>query len=290
VRVIFAALAALLGLPGCAAQDTLRGEGGFCTPPAAVAESIVPDPPSPAASRAEQAAALLGMRSLFALDSRRVLDVEARMRVVERIDLARLAIAATVAELDCEGERARQAANFLERAQGNKVQALTVASIAAAALTGIAGVLLSTRNASAAAQDTVAIAGGGITAGLGLATLHVHPTLSFAHARNLLTDVWAGPATSATYPALVWAYLARPEFSNDQTRSIRVRIVERWHHFESIADDRALEALLFGGGGRYGADALRVRAAMLDEVKAEVSLANQDLSAAAATLLSVGPP
>ena len=40
--------------------------------------------------------------------------------------------------------------------------------------------------------------------------------------------------------------------------------------------------MLFGGGGSYDVDSLRLRAAILDEVKAEVELARQDLAALAA--------
>ena len=61
--------------------------------------------------------------------------------------------------------------------------------------------------------------------------------------------------------------------------------MERWKTFQDIKDDPAAVALLFGAGGRYDADMLRTRATMLDEVKAEVDLMNQDIAAMAARLL-----
>lgn len=164
------------------------------------------------------------------------------------------------------------------------MQGLTIGSVAAATLTGIAGVFLSTRGASALAQDATAVSGGITTAALGLASLYVHPRATFEHRRNLLADVWLGPATSATFPIVVWTYLTRPAFSNDRREPIRARIVARWKQFQQV-EDPVTAAMLFGSGGRYDVDSLRVRAAMLDEVQAEVELARQDLAVLAATLL-----
>ncbi len=160
--------------------------------------------------------------------------------------------------------------------------------MAAATLTSIAGVLLSTNNRPSAEQDAVAISGGAVTAALGLGSLFVHPRTAFEHTRNLLADVWLGPASSASYPPFVWSYLTRSAFSNSQRTAIRERIVTRWKQFQQV-EDPASAAVLFGNGGSYDADTLHARAAMLDEVKAEVDLAHQEL-AALATLLLGGVP
>jgi hypothetical protein len=98
--------------------------------------------------------------------------------------------------------------------------------------------------------------------------------------------VWRGPPSTSLYPPFLWGYLTHDEFSNDGRRSIREKIVERWRHFEGLDEDETLAALLFGDGGEYDVDALRTRAAMLDEVKAEVELANQDVAALASALLA----
>lgn len=270
----------LPALQGCATA-TVRGE--YCAPPTQAAPSFVPDPsPSDGASREDHVAALFGLSGLTAEQASR--SDGARIRVVERVELANVIIGATSAELDCESERAEQAADYLARAQTSGVQGVTIGSIAAATLTGIAGVLLSTRGAPALAQDTVAVSGGAVTAGLGLASFFVHPRTSYEHPRNLLTDVWVGPATSETYPPVIWTYLTRSAFSNSQRAPIRDGIIGRWKRFQEV-EDPATAGMLFGHGGRYDADSLRLRAAMLDEVKAEVELARQDLAALAAQLL-----
>jgi hypothetical protein len=277
----------LVPLLATACAPATLPSGGYCAPPALVPWSIASDPPPPAsADRTERLAALLGLRDalLERRASHATASAESRMRVLERIELARVTVAATVAELDCEGERAEQAADYLTRSGSNKVQRLTVGSVVVAAATSIASVFLSTRGAKADVQDSVAVWGGALSVGLGLSSLYVHPRVDFTHPRNLLADVWTGPAASSMYPLPVWAYLARPEFSNDQREPIRAHVVARWRTFEQLQDPSSA-SLLFGAGGAYDADALRARAQMLDEVKAEVDLENQDLAVLAAALL-----
>jgi hypothetical protein len=267
---------------GCAIPRALGG-AGYCAPPTEASFPFAPDPSPPrTASREEHTAALLGLGATLTGGARSDRD---RERALERIEFARLAIRTTAAELACESERAKQAAEAAGRAQAQDVQSLTIASIGASAVTAIAGVLLSTRGASAASQDAVAIGGGGLTAGLALASLAVHPGVSFTHARNLLADVWLGPSSSSVYPAFVWAYLTRPEFSNDGQHAIREHIVERWRALDDVAGDPALVRLIFGGGGRYDAGSLRLRAAMLSEIGAEVDLEIQDVAALADRIL-----
>jgi hypothetical protein len=227
-------------------------------------------------------AALLGLRSALTGATR---DKTTKVDVLARIQEAQLLIAGTRAELDCAAESARQVADYLARKQSSTVQSLTIGSIAAAAVTGIVGVFLSTRQASNAAQDGAAVAGGVLSGGLGLGSLYVHANALYPHPRNLLADVWFGPKDSATYPPIVWGYFTQPVFSNDRRTPIRERILARWKQFEDIRkNDPVTVALLFGPGGTYDAATLRLRAAMLDEVNAEVELMNQDIAALAAML------
>jgi hypothetical protein len=236
-------------------------------------------------SRQAQLAALIGVTDELAARGHGPLSAELRLHVVERLELARIAIAAIVAELDCEGERTQQAAAYLERQQAGTAQGLTVASLLTAAAVGVASVLLSTSNAAVALQNGVGIGGAGIAASLGFATLYVAPSIRFEHPRNLLRDIWKGPATSRVYPPVVWAYLSRATFSNAQDAAIRSKIVARFEQFGDAAVDGPTKELLFGPGGQFDADTLRVQAALLDQVKAEVALENQELQTLANALL-----
>jgi hypothetical protein len=280
-------LLALVAIQGCAPTIAVRPSSGYCGPPSHSTFRFEPDvAPSASASREERMAALLGLGSVLAERlAARELSTEARVRVLERIELARLSVTATSAELDCDAERADQTADYLSGKEASAVQGLTIASLVVAAGSAIAGVLLSTSNARASTQDAVAISGGAVTAGLGLAILGVHPRVDYGHPRNLLADVWRGPTESSTFPPIVWAYLSRREFSNQQQQSIRERIGERWSRYRGIARDPTDVALLFGTGGRYDAALLRTRSRMLGEVRAEVDLMNQDIESLAAALI-----
>jgi hypothetical protein len=233
----------------------------------------------------ERTASLLGLRAVLKEQPR---SEAARVRALERMELGRLAVAATAAELECERERTAQAADVLSHAESTQANALTIASIGAAAATTIASVLLSTGSASTPTQDAVAIGGGGATAGLAFASLYVHPSVSFRTSRNLLAPLWTGLAMPALYSPLVWTYLTRPEFSNDGRRSIREHLVERWRSEIHLDRNASLAALLFGTGGEYDVDALRARAELLEEVAAEVRLESQDLSSLATVLFEAG--
>jgi hypothetical protein len=270
-----------LSLAACAPASALGG-GSFCAPPAVPAPFPSDPPPPPGASREERMAALLGVRALL-VEGRH--DEATRIQLLARIEEARLTIAATRAELDCAGESARQAADYLERAQERAATSLTVASIAAAAATSIVTVFLSTGQTSNWTQNSVAIGGGVVTAGLGAASLVVNPHMRVDHPRNLLAEVWFGPKESTLYPPVVWGYLTDPEFSNDQREPIRARIVARWAQFHGVRkEDPKLVALLFGAGGTYDEETLRMRGSMIDQVKAEVDLMNQDIAALAARM------
>jgi hypothetical protein len=233
-------------------------------------------------------AALLGVRALFAEETH---DQATKIDLLARIEESRLIIAGTRAELDCAGESAKQAADYLEHAQEKAVHSLTVASIVSAAATSIVSVFLSTGQASTWTQNGFAIGGGTVTAGLGIASLDVHLHIRVDHPRNALTDVWFGPKESTLYPPVVWGYLTDPEFSNDQREPIRARIVERWLELQGVRkEDPKLVALLFGAGGTYDTETLRMRASMIDQVKAEVDLMNQDIAALAARMRAARDP
>jgi hypothetical protein len=251
-------------------------------------------PLPPGSPRQAQLAALLGLSDALVERSHGPLSDATRLRALDQLTRARIAIAATEAELGCERESALRAADYLTYEQGNIVQKITAASIVTAAAVGVASALLSTRDAEPSVQDAVAIGGAAATAGLGFATLYVSPTLRLEHPRNLLRDIWEGPTTSSVYPPVVWAYLSRPHFSNAQSESIRAQIVNRYHQLGLGANDPSTQQLLFANGGEFDADELRFQAVLLDLVKAAVALEDQDVQLLAADLLGgvaeqVGP-
>lgn len=81
------------------------------------------------------------------------------------------------------------------------------------------------------------------------------------------------------FPTAVWRYLVQPPPSGRPP--IREQLIARWEQFGRLGkteSERArLTGLLFGDGGRYTIDDLRTRADMLGDLRAEITLMNQDL-------------
>lgn len=272
--------ASCISLCACASGQVPKGAWGYCAPPEAPREPWREDPVPRRASRVERTAALLGIsdeiREARAGDGSQA--QAARVIVLERLELTRTVLEATVAELDCEHERAQQIAVYLEARKERVTTRFTISSIVVGAATTIVAGLLSSSNTGGSSQEVVAVSGGALTAGLALVPLFDRPRIEIEHERNALGDVWFGRRVSSTFPVVVWAYLTRPEFSNEQAQSIREHVVARWKEVQ-LHGDTSESTLLFGAGGRYDATTLNLRAAMLDQVKAEVRLMNQDLAA-----------
>jgi len=208
-----------------------------------------------------------------------------RQQVLGRLQLMATAIASTAAELDCEGERADQVAGYLAEQENQRVQRLTVLSIGVGAVAGIGTTVFDQK----APQYAFGVGGGLLTAGLGLLTLTSHHKILFEHPRNLLTDVWEEKPASALYPPSVWYCLHEKAFSNRGETSVAHNTRQRWQHYGQLAqpnspEGRRQQALLFGAGGTYSIDELRIRANMLNELQAAVRLISQDLQALLLTL------
>jgi hypothetical protein len=199
----------------------------------------------------------------------------ARERILERVVETHMEVAAIVAELDCEGERTSQVSEHMRQRETLLARWLTVASITVGAAAAIVVAALQGADSAPSVQEGVGIGGGALSAGLGLTELFIHEKRTFPHARNLLHDIWKGPARSRVFPPALWFYLTEPEFSNTGVRSIRESIVQRWKRFRE-ADEGA--NLLFGAGGVYKTDRLSTRANMLDQLKSSVDSMNQELA------------
>jgi hypothetical protein len=199
--------------------------------------------------------------------------------VLTRIVLASSTISSLAAELDCEGERADQMASQLANLDDIRTQRLNVLSITVGALSGIA----TTVGESRRTQNIAGVGGGLLGSGLGLLTLwQSGHTEEFQHPRNLLTDVWNGNPASSIWPPSVWYMLTHSVFSNFGQTSIANNTRERWKkqgRFENLdaSGNVELTALLFGLGGTYSADQLKLRADMLNELQSSVRLLNQEL-------------
>ena len=197
-----------------------------------------------------------------------------RQHLITQVLLASAETLRVAEELDCEEQRAGQAAADLQRRENHQIRNLTIGSVAAGVGGGLAGELLETSTT----EHTLAVGGAIVSAGLGIATIFVNPRQQFTHPRNLLADTWYHRARSSFYPAGLWAVLSAPPADAAPPAPLQT-IRQRWAQYDQLGGRNALaqQALYFGGGGRYDADALRTRTTMLAQLEGAVRLVGQDL-------------
>jgi hypothetical protein len=222
-----------------------------------------------------------------------------KQQIFNRLLLASTEVASLAAELDCESERSKQLANYLDQISDTRIQRFTILSVVTGAATGI-GTSVSKNYGS---QVTIGI-GGSIISGIfgGLAVFSSKHTIEFKHNRNLLSDIWYNPKISSTYPPFIWSVLNSKEFNTGGSTSTINSLKDRWIE-EGLVDTANIknrksfigkflakeglldttnikqQELFFGIGGKYRANDLHTRTSMLNQLKAEIRSINQNLQA-----------
>jgi hypothetical protein len=195
-------------------------------------------------------------------------------KIHSRLLLASTEILSLVAELDCEGERAEQLANYLDGRDERRIRNLTLLSIVAGAVTTVVTAFLTDENA----EKVVGIGGGLVSAGVGgAAAFSSNRSVPFVHTRNLLTDIWSQSEQSSVYSPFIWYVLNEKQFSNSGQTSIRHNIRQRWREYVLQEATDQQQQLYFGPGGDYQSGDLHARSDMLNQLQASVRSINQDL-------------
>jgi hypothetical protein len=222
-----------------------------------------------------------------------------KQQIFNRLLLASTEVASFAAELDCESERAKQLANYLDQINGTRVQRYTILSVVTGAITGI-GTSVSKNYGS---QVSIGISGSIISAIFGgLAALSSRNSITVKHNRNLLSDIWYNPKISSAYPPFIWSVLSSKEFNPGEPNSTITSLKYRWIE-EGLVDTTSNKhnkfmigklfvraghidtanarkhELFFGTGGKYRANDLHTRSSMLNQLKAEIRSINQNLQA-----------
>ena len=198
-----------------------------------------------------------------------------KQKIAGRLLIAQSELQAVAAELDCEGERADMAADYLDNMNSKRNKNFTVGSVIIGALTTVATATIS-KNST---QVAVGISGGLVSAGLGAFTINPKGRkLEFYHKRNLLRTIWIETSSNADYPVFVWMMLHEKKFSNKGDITLAQSIKNRWVQFQFDGKpDSDQEKLLFGDGGNYHADDLHTRSSMINQLQSTIRSINQDL-------------
>lgn len=223
---------------------------------------------------------LLLLQDLIHLESNKsenslVYILQKKQQIFNRLLLASTEVASLAAELDCESERSKQLAGYLDQLNDTRVQRFTVLSVVTGAITSIATL----GNHTSKGQIAVGVTGSIVSALFGgLAVVSSKQKIVFNHKRNLLTDVWNESKTSPYYPPFIWFILQGKEFTNSKQYSSFHNIKERWIA-EGMVDTvkKKQVELYFSKGGKYSANDLHARTNMINQLKAEVRSVNQHL-------------
>jgi hypothetical protein len=204
--------------------------------------------------------------------SARILRLEKKSEIQQRISRFRTELDGLSAEIDCQGERADQLANYLGKLDEKRSKNLTIASVIVGSVTTVVTVILTNDEA----QNIAGISGGLLSAGLSAMTINPKgKRMLFIHDRNLLHDIWYPQDKSLVYPGSVWYILSHKGFSNTEGSTLIESIKGRWKTFE--IDDKNDINILFNKGGSYTAELLHKRAGMLNQLQSTVRAINQDL-------------
>ncbi|WP_421991003.1 hypothetical protein [Roseococcus sp.] len=293
-----AGLAALL-LAGCASPPTRDVGSSFCA--ARMERRAFPlSPPNPdqaravaalgftteAAEIAEVIGALDAVEALIAAERRPPVGVNflmARQAVTDRVLLATLDVNASLAAIDCEGERGDALRAQLQRREDRRARNLGLASILVGATTAAVsgGIALA---GAGTADAIVGIVGGTAEASIGGALLYGSASGRLRTRANLIGEVWRSPDQSALFPPTVWRYLTRRDAPG--APSIAEEIVAGWREAGLVRDDD----MLFEGEGVFTIADLERRDAMLDLLEARIALMSRDLRVLLEEVVARMPP
>lgn len=208
----------------------------------------------------------------------------ARQDLTERTLLTMMDVSSVLSELHCENEKGDLIQHRLEAQVADRQRQWTVAGIFTGAAASVAsgGLGLSQLDRQA---NIVNVIGGAMSTVTGFGALSDSYRISYRPNTQLLSDVYAGPERSPTYPWTVWKFLTRPSsgLPGHGAATVREALIEQWRDASLLGKagsevEKRRIALVMGEDGVYDADDLSARNEMLDLLESTVSSMNQDIS------------
>jgi len=203
----------------------------------------------------------------------------ARQELSERVTQGVLDAVGTVAQIDCEGERGDRLRARLQAVEERRSRYYGVAGLLLGAGTAAMSGGLALAGLNSAGNIAGIVGGGAQASAAGMPLFGAAPEARMATPKNLLAEVWQGPAESRLFPISVWQYLgARREAGGSSLAQLRAE----WQTPEILgppdsAESEARAAILFADSGLYTPALLEARDRMLDLLEASVALMNRDL-------------
>lgn len=223
-----------------------------------------------------------------------------RQEITEAVLGTSLEVDGIIAEIDNELAQISAIRGDLEARRDRAIGINTIANIIASGATGVVGTALQFKNSTANLGNAIGVAGAGISTVLSLIGLRQqrggHKTLGVAP--NLLAKLFdKKPEFHSDYPEEVWTYLNAVPPAEPGTETRRAILIKRWTELgridpiETTKGQRKVELLTSSISQQRSLtiDLLNDRGAMLEDVRAQVSLIKRDLSKLMPALRSPQP-
>ncbi len=214
--------------------------------------------------------------------------------IAERILTVSLMVDATRAEIDNEISRLNEISSYLSEHASQRANQFNLwAAILGGGLGATSsGLQLGSRTGRAA--DFVGIGAGVASAGLGIAGLQAQNGRSarFPFDSNMLAEIFGRPALpNSQYPTIIWDYM-NTTFPGGPTVTPKEQLIQLWiqvQRIDSLDSTAKIERLTSQPSGqmKLTLDDFQDRAAMLEDVRARMSLLKRDLSDLIAVLPEV---
>ena len=212
-----------------------------------------------------------------------------RQQITETVVSASLEIDGTVAEIDSELGQIAAVRSVLEARRDRALAIGTIANIVAGGATGVLGTALQFKDTTAKAGNIIGVAGGGVATFLSVIGIRQQRggKQALGIAPNMLAKFFDRPAEfHSEYPEEIWAYLNAVPPSEGSIETRRAQLLKQWTATGRIDETNSTKAtkkleLLTSGVSqqrKLSLDLLSDRAAMLNDVRAKISLMKRDLS------------
>ena len=232
------------------------------------------------------------LSSLPASDRGGAMNLEAlslRQEIMEAVLTTSLEVDGVIAEIDNEIAKISEIRAELESRRDHALQINAIANILTSGLSGVVGTALQFKQSTSNLGNAIGVAGAGVSTVLSIIGLRQQHggKRALGVAPNMLAKLFdRETAFHSDYPEEVWTYLNAVPPTGTGTQTRRERLVKQWADFgrldqaETPKGRHKIELLIssISQQRQLTIDQLSDRAAMLADVRAQVSLMKRDLS------------
>lgn len=212
-----------------------------------------------------------------------------RQEITESVVTASLEVEGVLAEIDSEFAQISAIRAELESRRDRAINLNTIANIVAGGVSGVIGTALQFKSNTANTGNAIGVAGAGISTVLSFIGLRQQRggRRALGVAPNLLARILDRKAEfHSEYPEEIWTYLNDVPPAETGTETRRAQLIKRWTELgrletgSSPKAQRKIDMLTSSVSEQrpLSIDVLVDRAAMLADVRVQVSLINRDLS------------